>query len=105
MPLPAGAAVAAPPDHANHANNFRYLLGAMYLQLGDLVHEHALMRQCEGCNRLFFPGRTDQRFCSSHCGDAARQRERYAERKTKAVSGSSGKKARATRKPKDKRTR
>jgi hypothetical protein len=50
----------------------------MYLQLGDLVARHALLRECEGCRRLFHPARIDQRFCDSRCGDAARQREYYA---------------------------
>jgi len=84
------------------ARSSRDLLAAMYLQLGDLVNQRALMRQCEGCNRLFFPGRTDQRFCDPHCGDAARQRAYYAERKVKPASG---KKAAAKRKPRGTRAR
>jgi len=63
----------------------RDLLGVMYLQLGDLVAKHALLRECEGCRRLFYPARIDQRFCDSRCGDAARQREYYAERKGDAA--------------------
>jgi hypothetical protein len=83
----------------------RDLLAAMYLQLGELVNERALMRQCEGCQRFFFPKRTDQRFCGSHCGDAARQRAYYAERKAKAAPKSSASKARATRKLRGRRSR
>jgi len=83
----------------------RDLLAAMYLQLGELVNESALMRQCGGCRRLFFPKRVDQRFCDSRCGDAARQRAYYAESKGKAASAISGKKAKAARKAKGKRSR
>jgi len=74
----------------------RDLVGAMYLQLGELVEKDALMSQCEGCRRLFFPKRTDQRFCDSRCGDAARQRAYYAERK--AGSGTFGRKGRPRKK-------
>jgi len=87
------------------ARSPRDLLGAMYLQLGELAEDHALMRQCEGCERLFFPGRSDQRFCDSSCGDAARQRAYYAERKGKVASAVPGGKTRVARKPKAKRSR
>jgi len=55
-------------------------------ELRELAEEASAMRQCEGCRRFFFPKRTDQRFCDSHCGDAARQRAYYAQRKAKATS-------------------
>jgi len=83
----------------------RDLLGAMYLQLGELADEASAMRQCDGCRRFFFPKRTDQRFCDSHCGDAARQRAYYAQRKAVAATESASKRRRVTKKPKDKRSR
>ncbi len=78
----------------------RDLLGAMYLQLGELADEAGVMRQCDGCRRFFFPKRTDQRFCDSHCGDAARQRAYYAERKAKQATAKSGNQRSARKKAK-----
>ena len=89
----------------DRARSARDLLGAMYLQLGELAKDSALMRQCEGCRRLFFPKRVDQRFCDSRCGDAARQRAYYAEAKKKAGAAKPGRKSKAMGKAKGKRSR
>jgi len=94
-----------PPEQAMllvRSRAARDLLGAMYLQLGELADEASAMRQCDGCRRFFFPKRIDQRFCDSHCGDAARQRAYYAERKAKAASVSAPKKSPARRRSKGK---
>lgn len=56
------------------------LTAAMYLQLGEAVEEHVLLRACRGCRRLFYPKRIDQQYCDAHCGDAARQRRYYLAR-------------------------
>jgi len=60
---------------------FRGLTTAIYLQLGELLERDAVLRHCPGCQRLFYPARSDQIYCDPNCGDAARQRQRYAERK------------------------
>jgi len=56
---------------------FDNLLAAMYLQLGDIVARQVVLKVCEGCRRLFFRGRSDQVYCTKHCGDAHRQRISY----------------------------
>jgi hypothetical protein len=64
------------------------LTTALYLHLGDLVEQVAVLRECLGCHGLFRPGRSDQEYCSARCGDAARQRGYYADRKARAGSRS-----------------
>ena len=66
----------------------RSLLGALYVQLGELVGAGAILRQCPGCNRLFYPGRSDQEYCDRRCGDAARQRIYYRQQKAKRTAPS-----------------
>ena len=53
------------------------LMAAVYLQLGELVQQRAVLRQCPGCGRLFYPGRANKQYCSAACGDATRQRTYY----------------------------
>ncbi len=57
------------------------LWAAAYLQLAELVDQRAALRQCVGCGGVFFPRRTNQQYCTARCGDAARQRAHYRERK------------------------
>lgn len=64
------------------------LLGALYVQLGELVGAGAVLRQCPGCDRLFYPGRSDQEYCDRRCGDAARQRVYYRQQKAKGAARS-----------------
>jgi len=89
-----GALGVVPEQH------FDNLLAAMYLQLGDIVQGEAVLKVCEGCRRLFFRGRSDQVYCTKHCGDAHRQRMRYRP----AAEGSTSTKAR-TKKRKKRRAR
>jgi len=67
----------------------RTLLGALYVQLGELVGAGAVLRQCPGCDRLFYPGRSDQEYCDRRCGDAARQRIYYRQQKARNATRSS----------------
>ena len=53
------------------------LVPAIYLQLGELVKRRELLRQCPGCDRLFYAGRANRQYCSAACGDATRQRIYY----------------------------
>jgi len=53
------------------------LMAPIYLQLGELVQQRAVLRQCPGCSRLFYPGRANKQYCSPACGDATRQRTYY----------------------------
>ena len=53
------------------------LMAPIYLQLGELVQQRAVLRQCPGCSRLFYPGRANKQYCSAACGDATRQRTYY----------------------------
>jgi hypothetical protein len=64
-------------------------MSAMYLQLGDAVEERTVLRQCPGCDRLFHPKRRNQDYCTARCGDAARQRSYYRDRKEKSARPSS----------------
>ena len=57
------------------------LLAALYVHLVQLVSAGVVLRQCPGCDRLFYPGRSDQEYCDPRCGDAARQRIYYRQRK------------------------
>ena len=66
----------------------RSLLGALYVQLGELVGAGAVLRLCPGCDRLFYPGRSDQEYCDQRCGDAARQRIYYRQQKAKRTGRS-----------------
>jgi len=70
------------------ARSVEDLTTALYLHLGDLVEQEAVLRQCRGCRGLFRPGRSDQEYCSARCGDAARQRGYYTDRKARANSRS-----------------
>jgi len=65
------------------------LMTAMYLQLGEFVEERTVLRQCPGCDRLFHPARRNQDYCTARCGDAARQRLYYRDRKEKSAEPSS----------------
>jgi hypothetical protein len=56
------------------------LVTAMYLQLGECVEGRTILRQCPGCDRLFYPARRNQEYCTARCGDAARQRLYYRAR-------------------------
>jgi len=73
----------APEDSLElvRVRGFSGLTTALYLQLGDLLERDAVLRHCPGCQRLFYPARSDQIYCDARCGDAARQRVHYAERK------------------------
>jgi len=62
------------------------LTAALFLQLAQLVEENAVLTQCQGCGRLFHPGRRDQVYCSVRCGDATRQRGYYEARKSRRQS-------------------
>jgi len=66
----------------------RSLLAALYVHLGQLVSTGMALRQCPGCDRLFYPGRSDQEYCDQRCGDAARQRIYYRQRKKKEAAPS-----------------
>lgn len=76
---------------------FDNLLAAMYLQLGDIVAEQAVLKVCEGCRRLFFRGRSDQLYCTKHCGDAHRQRMAYQPAGERPTSPNGRKKKRKKR--------
>ena len=73
------------------------MLAAMYVQLGELVYNDAVLRQCPGCNRLFYRHHGKQNYCSLSCGDAARQRGYYQEAKDKAMKSPKGKRKAAKR--------
>jgi len=55
------------------------LTTALYLHIADLIQQEAVLKHCPGCRRLFYRDRSDQIYCDPRCGDAARQRLRYAE--------------------------
>ena len=68
------------------------LLAALYAHLGQLVSAGVVLRQCPGCDRLFYPGRSDQQYCDRRCGDAARQRVYYRDRKENGAARSAKRK-------------
>jgi len=43
----------------------------------SLIEQGVLLPRCRGCHRLFHPSRKGQRYCTSRCGDAERQRRIY----------------------------
>jgi len=73
------------------------LLAAMYMQLGELVYNDTVLRQCPGCNRLFYRHHGKQNYCSLSCGDAARQRGYYRTAKDRAMKSLKGKRKAAKR--------
>jgi hypothetical protein len=73
------------------------LLAAMCVQLGEVVYNDTVLRQCPGCNRLFYRRHGKQSYCSPSCGDAARQRGYYQEAKDKAMKSPKGKRKAAKR--------
>ena len=65
---------------------FHGLDTALHLQLAELVDRDLILRQCIGCQRLFYPRRTDQRYCTAACGDATRQRGYYRQQKRRTAA-------------------
>jgi hypothetical protein len=62
------------------------LLDAIYVRLGLEITGRADLKRCEGCSVLFFDRKgkgQPRKYHSKRCGDAARQRKAYKERKTK----------------------
>ena len=54
------------------------LRAALYVLFADHISGRtAFLRACEHCQRYFFPGRSDQRFCSVSC----RKKHHYEETK------------------------
>jgi hypothetical protein len=74
---------AAPEDRLElmRMRAFNGLMTAIYLQIADLLERGAMLRHCPGCQRLYYPARSDQIYCDVRCGEATRQRQHYAERK------------------------
>lgn len=58
---------------------FEGLSTAIYLQIAGLAQRSIGLRQCPGCQRLFYSLRHNRRYCDKYCGDAARQRKYYRE--------------------------
>jgi len=63
---------------------FDSLTTAIYLQIAHLAQRNIALRQCLGCQRLFYSRRRNHRYCDAYCGDAARQRNYYDEHVRKA---------------------
>jgi hypothetical protein len=63
---------------------FESLTAAIYLQIAHLAQRNITLRQCPGCQRLFYSRRRNQLYCDAYCGNAARQRAHYAENPKKA---------------------
>ena len=81
-------------------SSFHGLDTALHLQLGELVARDLALPHCIGCQRLFYPRRTDQRYCTAACGDATRQRGYYRQQKRKTAAAE-----RPARSPRSRRRR
>ena len=69
------------PDGWQHAFECKSLLSVMWLQLQQVILKGTLVRECEGCSRLFEATRENQVFHDDHCRGATADRRRYRTKK------------------------